>query len=133
MTLADLQARMYRRLGEDPSNPQWWTVAEATAALNWAQRLFCLLTLCLEDQRPLDLTPGKQYYHMLQEPQFLDWFAPLRVRFQNTQRAGNNAEFAGAQIGAPVCTPSDSCRAETALMSGMTLRRSTANCSENSG
>ena len=93
---------MYRRLGENPASPQWWTLAETAAAINWAQRLFVLLTLCLEDQRALDLTPGTNYYHMLQEPQFADWFAPLRVRLSNTTWSGNNAEFNGPEPGAPL-------------------------------
>jgi hypothetical protein len=83
MQLSDLQARIYRRLGENPASPQWWTVQEATNALNWAQRLFVLLTLCIEDQREWTLTPGVQHYHMLLDPMFPDWLMPLRVRLSN--------------------------------------------------
>lgn len=90
ITLAQYQARIWPRLGDGTGN--WWTAAELTNALNWAQRLFVLLTLCIEDQREWTLTPGSQHYHMLLDPLFPDWLFPLRIRLSNNPSTGTNSE-----------------------------------------
>jgi hypothetical protein len=92
LNLTTLQGRIWRRLGENPVSPQWWTPQESVNALNWSQRLFVLLTLCLEDQREWQLTAGVNYYHMLADPLFPDWLLPLRFRLSNDPSTGANSE-----------------------------------------
>lgn len=91
LALSDLQTRLLARVDEDPANPAYYTAAEAAAALNWAQRLFALLTLCLETVRPFRLTPNVRFYHMLQI--WPDWIAPLRVRYAADVSAGVDELF----------------------------------------
>jgi hypothetical protein len=57
--LTDLQTRVLERLDEDPSHPAYYTRQEVTAALNWAQRLYVLITLCNETTAPFQLQPGR--------------------------------------------------------------------------
>lgn len=78
MLAGDLQTRVLERLGEDPNNPVYYTAADALAWLNAAQRLFVLLTLCLETTNTVNLTVNTAFYSML--PVFPDWLLPLRVR-----------------------------------------------------
>lgn len=84
MILSDLQGRLLNRAGEFPDalpGNQFYQVSEATAALNSAQRLMALLTLCLETTGDftLPIAPATApYYKML--PQFPDWLLPLRIR-----------------------------------------------------
>lgn len=81
MQLSDLQQRLLQRVGEFPNalpGNQFYQSSEATAALNAAQRLFVLLTLCLEANAQFNLSQGVAYYQMLQ--QFPDWLAPMRLR-----------------------------------------------------
>lgn len=80
MNTADLITRTLTRVGEDPLAPAFYGRAAALGALNLAQRLYCLITLCLEATRPFDLTPGRYWYHALAE--WPDWIAPLRVRLE---------------------------------------------------
>jgi hypothetical protein len=90
--LTDLQTRVLERLDEDPSHPAYYTLGEVAAALNWAQRLYVLITLCNETTAPFQLEPGVQWYHM--QTVFPDWFMPLRIRYSNTLRfAGNVASY----------------------------------------
>jgi hypothetical protein len=77
MTLSDLRSRTLERLGEDPAAPVYFTAAEATAALNRAQRLLVLLTLCLETTDTVALTANTTYY--APRSTFSDWLLPLRV------------------------------------------------------
>ncbi len=91
MLLSELQSRTLARVGEDPLNPAYYTAGEAVAALNWAQRLFVFLTLCLEAARPFRLTPNVRYYHMGQL--WPDWIVPLRVRLSSDIAAGVDELF----------------------------------------
>ena len=80
MNVLELQRRIIDRVGDDPdvdASLMHYTPTEVLAALNQCQRLFCLLTLCLETTANLGLT-GVARYHMLN--QFADWIAPLRLR-----------------------------------------------------
>lgn len=79
MTAGDLRARVERRLDEDTSGGgRFYTAGEILGALNEGQRLFCLLTLCLERTGTLALSAGAAWYSMLAA--FPAWLAPLRVR-----------------------------------------------------
>jgi len=77
MNLIDLRQRTLKRLAQDPVSPVYWTTAEVDAALNRGQRLFALITLCLESIVTYPLTPGTAFYHMLAT--YPDWLQPLRV------------------------------------------------------
>lgn len=80
MNVLELQRRVLDRVGDDPdADPalMHYTPTEALAALNQAQRLFCLFTLCLETTANFALT-GQTSYHLLDT--FPDWIAPLRIR-----------------------------------------------------
>lgn len=78
MTAGELQQRVLARAGEDPSAPRYYTAAETLAALNEAQRVFCLLTLCLEDVGTLALTAGQGWTSL--PAAFPRLLLPLRVR-----------------------------------------------------
>ena len=80
MFTSDLQTRVLERLGEDPNSPVYYTAANALSWLNAAQRLFVLLTLCLETTNTLQLAGGAAFYSMLTIAAFQDWLLPLRVR-----------------------------------------------------
>lgn len=78
MTVAELQERIWTRLDEDTATPTFYTPAETLTAINWAQRLFVLLTLQLETTAVFNLSPGVTWYNMLTT--FPDWIAPLEIR-----------------------------------------------------
>jgi hypothetical protein len=97
MTLSDMQTRVLDRVGEIAGAPlgnQFYTPTEATAALNAAQRLFVLLTLCLETSGTLELTTGTPFYSLL--TQFPGWLVPLRIRLSTGAKLkpARLAEFA---------------------------------------
>ena len=80
MTTAELIERGQRDLGDNPNlvpSQQYYQPQELLALLNQAQRLFVLLTLCLEKTVDMQLS-GVSFYHALQF--FPDWIVPLRVR-----------------------------------------------------
>lgn len=82
MTVLELQRRTLDRVGDDPDVAvalMHYTPTEVLAALNQAQRLFVLFTLCLETTANFGLT-GLSRYHMLET--FGDWIVPLRIRNQ---------------------------------------------------
>lgn len=77
-----MQARVTQRLNEAVPGPVFYPAAEITAALNEAQRFFCLLTLCLEKTSvwsvPTFAANGSiPFFRML--TYFTDWIAPLRI------------------------------------------------------
>ena len=74
MTLGDLQTRTQERIG----GGTFYGAAPIISALNQAQRLFCLLTLCLETTAPFTLSAATRFYRALSV--FPDWLMPLRVR-----------------------------------------------------
>jgi len=66
------------RLDEDATAPQYYSATEVDSALNMAERLFVLLTLCLKATGALPLTAGTAHYRLFNTfPYFL---LPLRVR-----------------------------------------------------
>lgn len=78
MTGEDLYERLLKRLNEDSATPVFYSISEALWALNAAQRMFVLLTLCLEATGTLDLDAGTAHYRLLST--FSDFLLPLRVR-----------------------------------------------------
>lgn len=81
MTVSQLKARIYKRLDETPqslSGTGFYTDSEVLTAINAAQRLFVLLTLCLESTGSLSLDAGTCWY--LPMSTFSNWLLPLRVR-----------------------------------------------------
>lgn len=77
MTLLDMRTRALTRLSEDISSPVTFTAAEVTNAINEGQRLFVLLTLCLESSSTIALTPGTAFY--APRSTFSSWLLPLRA------------------------------------------------------
>lgn len=70
------------RLDEFVSGPVYYPLAETTAALNEAQRFFCLSTLALERTATWSVPSyasnnSSPFFHMLTF--FPDWIAPLRL------------------------------------------------------
>jgi len=68
-----MRLRVGQRLNE--ITPTHYPASEIDAAINEAQRLFCLLTLALETTA--SWTPAVTFTHMLTV--FSDWIAPLRI------------------------------------------------------
>lgn len=99
MQLSDMQARVLDRVGEiagAAAGNQFFTASEATAAINAAQRLFVLLTLCLEASDTVALGAGTAFYSLLTIVP--TWLAPLRIRLSEGTGAklkpGRLADFA---------------------------------------
>ena len=82
MTSGEIMERALRRVGEDPAAPVYYKSSEALDAVNEGQRLFCLLTWCLETTGTLNLDAATSFYHLLST--FSDLLAVLRVRVNNT-------------------------------------------------
>jgi len=91
MTTGDLILRTWRQLDEDIDGGVFYRRHEVLGALNEAQRLFCLATLCLEADASLALTADTSFYHLLSSfPKFL---VPLRVTVANSGAKVRPANF----------------------------------------
>lgn len=77
MTLTTLRTEVWQRLDEPADGTGYFSAFEVDAALNRAQRLFALLTLCLETTGYPTLTAGVTWYHL--RDTFSDWLVPLRM------------------------------------------------------
>lgn len=79
MTTAAISALVSSRLNEAAGvgGPQFYPATEILAAINEGQRLFCLLTLCLEKQASLVIPANTTFLHLL--PLIPDYLAPLRI------------------------------------------------------
>ena len=93
MTSGELTERVLKRVGEDHDAPVYYKPSEVLDALNAAQRLFCLLTLCLETSDTLALTGTTTFYNLLSS--FSDFLLPLRVQVVDGDkvRPGHLASF----------------------------------------
>jgi hypothetical protein len=80
MNLSELQTRVLERAGENAGAPVFYTAADATAWINAANRLFVLLTLCLENSGSLSISNTTAFYSLMGTGTFSDWLLPLRVR-----------------------------------------------------
>lgn len=78
MTGDQLITRTYERLDQTPGG--YYTPGEILTALNEAQRLFVLLTLCLETTATLPLGAGTTFYRLLTVSAFSGLLLPLRAR-----------------------------------------------------
>lgn len=78
MTLLSLRNDVLQKVDENPASPAFYTAARVDAALNSAQRLFCLLSLCLEGTATLTLAADTPFQHIL--AQVSDFLVPLRLR-----------------------------------------------------
>jgi hypothetical protein len=75
--LSDIRARVSQRLDEGVTGATFYPTAEMNAAINEANRFFCLLTLCLEQTLTWSPSAGVTFTHMLGV--FSDWICPLRI------------------------------------------------------
>jgi hypothetical protein len=82
MTVAQLTERVLTRAGEISGAGSFHTPSQALYALNVAQWLFVLMTLCLETTGTLSLTAAQPWYLPLST--FPDFLFPLRVRVAGT-------------------------------------------------
>jgi hypothetical protein len=83
LTLFMLLERLYKNLDEDTNFPVYYPRDMAVFCLNWAQRLFCLLTLCLE--KTVSFTLGANTAHYKISDQIPDFIVPLRVSFNGVR------------------------------------------------
>jgi hypothetical protein len=83
MTLLQIQTLTLKLLEDDGTY-----YPASLAAINEGQRLFCLLTLCLEATATFNLSAELPFYHM--QSQFKDWLVPRRFRNSNGQRLRSN-------------------------------------------
>lgn len=83
-TLYELLVRLYERLDDPgPVVPVYYTKAEAIHALNVTQRLFCLLTLCIERTATFNITNAQAFQAI--RAQLSDFLVPLRILFNGTR------------------------------------------------
>jgi hypothetical protein len=85
VNLIQLQLLTWNLLDDDST---YYPALACTGALNEAQRLFCLLSLCLEATATFTLTGGLTFYHF--QTQFKDWLVPRRIRNSLGQRLRAN-------------------------------------------
>lgn len=81
MTLAQIRARVLYSL--DDAGGVYWTPAEVDHSINVAQRLWCLLTLCLEKTTSFTLVTDQAFYRV--SDQIDDFIVSLRVSFSGTR------------------------------------------------
>ena len=74
MNVAALEAQVWNLLDDDGT---YYIEPSVRAALNEAQRFFCLITLSLEATASFPLNAGQPFYHALSV--FPDWLAPRRI------------------------------------------------------
>lgn len=84
MDLTVILDRVAERLDENTTTGVFYTNAEMTEAINEAQRLFVLLTLCLEKTATFALTAATAYYTDVRTT-LTDYMLPLRVTLSNTR------------------------------------------------
>lgn len=91
MTAGELKTRTLERLDESSAQPAFYTPASVLNALNEAQRVFALLTLCVERRGVLELFPGQTFYHLLDE--FPEFLLPLRASVKTNLLPTGTAEW----------------------------------------
>lgn len=77
MQLSALRSRVSDKLAEGRTGPVFYPAAEITAAINEANRNFCLLTLGLERTTVWNVPAAQTFTHMLTV--FPDWICCLRI------------------------------------------------------
>lgn len=78
MTGSELQKRVYTRLDDDPNAPVGVTPGEVLAAVNEAQELAALLTLCFQTSKPVTLPATTTFLGL--RLLFPDFLLPLALR-----------------------------------------------------
>lgn len=81
-TLGSLRTRLWKML-DDADGGQYYSRDFIDHCLNRAQRLFALLSLCIERTVTFNLTNGQAFY--LISDQISDFVAPLRISFNGTR------------------------------------------------
>lgn len=81
MNVAQLEAQVWNLLDD---NGTYYPEPATLAALNEAQRFFCLLTLALETTASFSLAAAQPFYHVL--AQLPDFLLPRRILNSNGQR-----------------------------------------------
>lgn len=83
MTHAQLKTRTFERLDEPTDGSGYHSGIDITAGLNWAQRFFVVLTLCLEKSAAFTLTGGATWFKV--RTVLTDWLMPLRLEVSNAK------------------------------------------------
>jgi hypothetical protein len=83
LTLAQLRTRTLTRVGEDATAPAYFTGSQAMSAINRAQRLFVLLSLCVERTVSYTLTAATCWSHV--RTTVTDFLAPLRLEYSSAR------------------------------------------------
>lgn len=93
MQTSDLQQRTLERLNENTATPIFYPATDVLAVLNLAQRIYAFLTLCLEAQRPFQVTPGNQWVAL--QKTFTDMILVLRCEWQSAAATGGGSGIIG--------------------------------------
>lgn len=92
------------RLAEMLDNPfVYYTENEIRHAINVAQRLFCLITLCIERSVSFPLVNGQCFYTI--DSVISDWIVPLRIGFSGVRLKTETLQSLDALSGAWRLTP----------------------------
>ena len=83
MNLSTLRASVLERLGEASGVSGYYDAADANDALNRSQRLFVLLTLCLEGSGTITTAAATAWYML--RTQITDWMVPLTLEFDGAK------------------------------------------------
>lgn len=83
MTAADLTRRVLELTGEDAANPVYYTAEVARQAINEAQRIFALLTLCYETTVEMPLSKATPWVSV--RPAHPTVMVPLWVGFDGVK------------------------------------------------
>lgn len=81
LTVANLKQRCWERLDDDGT---YYTPDRVLRALNTAQNLWCLLTLCIEKTATIPLTAAQPFY-ALSGAGVTDFIVPLRALYVNSR------------------------------------------------
>lgn len=83
MTFSTLRASVLERLGEESGVSGYYEASDANDALNRAQRLFVLMTLCLEGSGTITTAAATAWYTV--RTQITDWMLPLTVEYDGAK------------------------------------------------
>jgi hypothetical protein len=90
LTLADLRRRLCERLDEVAGSPVFYASAEMNSALNKAQNLWALLTLCIERTASFTLTAATAFHTITTT--ISDYKLPLRVTLNGSRLQPNTLQ-----------------------------------------
>lgn len=84
MTTLQILNRAISRLDDVAGTPEYYSIPEALARLSMGERLFAVLTLCLETTANYALLPTTPFDHVFDN--LTGFLLPLRVKIQNGAR-----------------------------------------------